>query len=217
MRGAYNTTPPLKSKRDELWSLNGLLTFLDTPRFEPLETVHYSFLVQKTLCLLLLSSGRRIGEITNLSDSSSFNRADSRLHLKWLTEFKPKHDTPSFRPPCPSISKLEDPTGVQLTLCPIRAYHIFKDRSIDWHSDVENIQDLQPLWVKPDDSLPSSIPELSKTFISLVQDYRRSVRLSINIPIGPHQTRKYSGAYSVQLNQKKKILSKLWGSHLLQF
>ena len=168
-------------------------------------------LYRNPLFLILLFSGRRTGEFTNLSDRSSNNRADSRLHLKWLTEFKPKHDTPSFRPPCPSISRLEDPTGVQLTLCPIRAYHIFKDRSIDWHSDVKNIQDLQPLWVKPNASLPSSIPELSKAFISLVQDYRKSVKLPINIPIGPHQTRKYSGAYSVQLNQKKENIVKVMG------
>ena len=104
MRGAYNTAPPLKAKDMPLWSLNGLLSFLDTDRFEPLETVPYKFLLQKTLCLILLSSGRRIGEVANLSNKSSRNRADSRLHLKWRVDFKPKHDTPSFRPPCPSIS-----------------------------------------------------------------------------------------------------------------
>ena len=81
-----------------------MLTFLDTARFEPLDKVNYGFLVQKTLYLILLSSGRRIGEITNLSDRSSNNRADSRLHLKWLTEFKPNHDTPSFvLPVLPSL------------------------------------------------------------------------------------------------------------------
>merc|ERR1712055_1129208 len=83
MRGTYNTNPPKKAKEMPLWSLNGLLTFLDSARFEPLDTVEYRFLVQKTLCLLLLSSGRRIGEITNLSDSSRFNKADTvhtRLH-----------------------------------------------------------------------------------------------------------------------------------------
>merc|ERR1739842_115599 len=211
MRGAYNTTPPLKAKEMPLWSLNGLLTFLDTARFEPLETVHYRFLVQKTLCLILLSSGRRIGEITNLSDKSSRNRADSRLHLKWLVDFKPKHDTPSFRPPCPSISKLADPTGVQLTLCPIRAYHIFKNRAISWHRAGENVQDLQPLWVKPNASLPNSITELSKAFVSLVKDYRKFNNLPINISIGPHQTRKFSGAYSVQLDQKKETIVKVMG------
>ena len=82
-----------------------MLTFLDTARFEPLDKVNYGFLVQKPpFFLILLFSGRRTGEITNLSDRSSNNRADSRLHLKWLTEFKPNHDTPSFvLPVLPSL------------------------------------------------------------------------------------------------------------------
>merc|ERR1739842_147907 len=93
----------------------------------------------------------------------------------------------------------------------IRAYHIFKNRSTNWHRDVENIQDLQPLWVIHNASLPSSIPELSKAFISLVQDYRKSIKLPINIPIGPHQTRKYSGAYSVQLKPKERKYCQSYG------
>ena len=47
MRGAYNIAPPLKAKEMPLWSLNGLLTFLDTDRFEPLETAPYVYLLQK--------------------------------------------------------------------------------------------------------------------------------------------------------------------------
>merc|ERR1739842_133227 len=104
--------------------------------------------------------GRWKGDITILSDSSNNNRADSSPNLKWLTEFKPIHDTPSFRPSCSPISK---------------------------------------------------------AFISLVQDYRNSFKLPIDIPIGPHQTSKYSGVYSVYLTKRKKILLKLWGSHPLQF
>merc|ERR1712055_403562 len=101
MRGLFNTNPPKKAKEMPLWSLNGLLTFLDTAKFEPLEKVDYEFLLQKTLFLLLLSSGRRIGEITALSDTSNFNREDSRLYLEWLPTFNPKHNSPTFRPSPP--------------------------------------------------------------------------------------------------------------------
>merc|ERR1739840_55523 len=104
MRGVFKSNPPKKAKEMPLWSLNGLLTFLDSPQFEPLEKVDYKFLLQKTLTLLLLSSGRRIGEITALSDTSNFNREDSRLYLEWLPTFNPKHNSPTFRPPPPSIS-----------------------------------------------------------------------------------------------------------------
>ena len=67
------------------------------------------------------------------------------------------------------------------------------------------------MWVKPNASLPNSITELSKAFVSLVKDYRKFNNLPINIPIGPHQTRKYSGAYSVQLDQKKETIVKVMG------
>merc|ERR1739842_184640 len=86
--------------------------------------------------------GRWKGDITIMGDRSSNNRADSRLNLKWLTEFKPIHDTPSFRLSCSSISKIRRPYRSSVNLCPIRAYHIFKNRSTNWHRDVENIQDL---------------------------------------------------------------------------
>merc|ERR1739842_185727 len=110
-------TPPLNIKRDELWSLYRLLTFLVTTRFELLDTVNHGFIVQKTLLFsyIPIFSGRWKGDITNLSDNNNYNRADSRLNLKWLTEFKPIHNTPSFRPSCFPISKFRRLTGVQLT------------------------------------------------------------------------------------------------------
>ena len=212
MRGVFKSNPPKKAKEMPLWSLNGLLTFLDTPQFEPLEKVDYKFLLQKTLTLLLLSSGRRIGEITALSDTSNFNREDSRLYLEWLPTFNPKHNSPTFRPSPPSISRLENPTGVQLTLCPVRAYNIFLNRSTNWHSDVENIQDLQPFWVKPNSTSPSSVPELTRSFKSLVKAYRKSIKLPITIPMGPHQTRKFGASYSIQLKHKKADIIKVMGS-----
>ena len=49
----YITTPPLQYTRDELWSLYRLLTFLATTRFEPLDTVNYGFIVQKTPFFLI--------------------------------------------------------------------------------------------------------------------------------------------------------------------
>ena len=106
---------------------------------------------------------------------------------------------------------LADPSGVQLNLCPIRAYNIFKNRSNNWHRAGDNVQGLQPLWVKPNSSSPSIILELSKSFISLVKDYRKFNNLPINISIGPHQTRKFSAAYSVQLGQKKATIIKVMG------
>ena len=75
----------------------------------------------------------------------------------------------------------------------------------------DNVQGLEPLWVKPNFSSPSTILDLSKSFISLVKDYRNHNNLPIDIPIGPHQMRKFSAAYSVQLGQKKVTIIKVMG------
>ena len=122
------------------------------------------------------------------------------------------HSSPPFCPPCLSISRLEDPTGVKVNLCPVRDYNIFINWSTNWHSDVENIQELQPFWVKPDSPSPSSVPKLTSSFIHLVKAYRNSVNLPITISIGPHQTRKFGASYSIQLNQKKADIVKVMGS-----
>ena len=53
------------------WLLDDLLHFLLSDEFEPLESVSIRRLVQKTLVLLLLASGRRISEILGISGSSS--------------------------------------------------------------------------------------------------------------------------------------------------
>ena len=44
-----------------------------------------------------------------------------------------------------------------------------------------------------------------------MKDYRKHNNLPIDIPIGPHQTRKFSAAYSVQLGQKKANIIKVMG------
>ena len=211
MRGAYNHNPPNKAKEMPVWSLNGLLSFLDTDRFEPLETAPYIYLLQKSLCLILLSSGRRIGEITNLANVSYKGNKNNRLYLKWLVDFSPKHDTPSFRPSCPSISRLDSISGTQLSLCPIRAYNIFLQRSESWRQNSADGQGQDPFWVKPNFSSPSTILDLSSSFISLIKAYRLHNHLPIDIPIGPHQMRKFSAAYSVQLGQSKATIIKVMG------
>ena len=74
MRGVFNFKPPQRHAPMPNWSLITLLAFLKSIEFEPLEEVDLRRLFQKCLCLLLLTSGRRIGEIANLSKSSHWDR-----------------------------------------------------------------------------------------------------------------------------------------------
>ena len=67
MRGIFNFNPPLKTKEMPKWSLNQVLAYLKSDRFEPLEEISDHLLTQKALFLIFLASGRRSGEITNLS------------------------------------------------------------------------------------------------------------------------------------------------------
>ena len=67
MRGIFNFNPPLKTKEMPKWSLDLILSYLRSEKFEPLEEINDYLLTQKALFLILHASGRRNGEITNLS------------------------------------------------------------------------------------------------------------------------------------------------------
>ena len=71
LRGLFNFRPPSRAAPLPLWNVNVLLAYLQSPVFEPLDSIPPRLLLQKTLCLLLLASGRRIGEISHLSRSHS--------------------------------------------------------------------------------------------------------------------------------------------------
>ena len=94
---------------------------LFSDQFDPLESAPFLPLIQKTLCLILLGSDRRISEISNISCLSVENSTQKRLFLKWVINFTPKHNSPSFQPSCPSLSRLSLSSGEAHGLCPVRA------------------------------------------------------------------------------------------------
>ena len=104
LRGLFNLFPPRRAAPMPIWSLNILLSFLQSGRFEPLDSVPAELLLQKTLCLLLLASGRRISEIAHLSRLFRLDQSGTSLTLDWVDGFRPKHDASGFRPGSPSIS-----------------------------------------------------------------------------------------------------------------
>ena len=135
MRGVFNYVPPVVAKSMPSWNLNSLLNFLLCPVFEPLESADYKRLTQKTLCLILLASGRRISEVANISRTSLELPSLSSLSLRWVPGFLPKTHSPSHQPSCPSIGYLSSDNGSSLPLCPVRAYRIYLARSSSWLAD----------------------------------------------------------------------------------
>ena len=74
MRGLRREVPPIRSAPMLIWSLDHLLSFLTSRRFEPLEQADFDFVVFKAIALLIIATGRRISCISNLSRVSMKGR-----------------------------------------------------------------------------------------------------------------------------------------------
>ena len=67
MKGLRRKRPPKRSAPMPSWDLSDLLSYLRSSSFEPLVSADHSSLVQKVGLLFLLATGRRVGEISNLT------------------------------------------------------------------------------------------------------------------------------------------------------
>ena len=205
LRGLYSYNPPLKTKPMPIWNLNTLLNFLQSDRFEPLDSVSFLRLTEKTLCLILLASGRRIGEVANLSRIYHDNHSKNSIIMEWVPGFRAKNDNPGFQPPSPSMNRL---VSENLSLCPVRAYKIYLEKS-QCFLIPPNIQSF--LWVLPNTPDNLILKKLTSTFISVVKDALRDADLSIDISIGPHQMRKLSASHAWKAGQDEEIIREIMG------
>ncbi|CAL4163172.1 unnamed protein product [Meganyctiphanes norvegica] len=187
MRGLFNLAPPSRAKETASWSLNDLLLFLLTSQFEPLESATFIRLTQKALCLILLASGRRIGEIANLTRNYEEIVSPPSISLIWAPEFVPKHHTPTFQSCYPSIDYLNSKVASDRLLCPVRAYKVLLDRCPVWWRDVPPLDRHTFLWSHNRLSGPVKISNLTSWFKSLVVDSRKHAKFSVDVPMGPHQ------------------------------
>ena len=211
LRGIFNYAPPAKAKSMPAWSLNMLLTALLEPPFEPLESVSFFRLTQKTLCLLLLASGRRIGDICSLSRSSRSTRSGTALVLYWIRGYLPKTHSPDFQAGSPSIRRMTSVVSKDRLLCPVRAYEIYVARSVDVLDDVPLSRRHHRLWHHPRTLLPLSKGTLSRWFVDLVVESRHLNALVEPVSIGPHQMRKFAASYSSMVGQDEEEVVRVMG------
>ena len=198
LRGLFNFTPPIRCRPMPIWNMNVLLEFLQSDSFEPLASAPFIRLAQKTLCLLLLATGRRIGEMGGLSRCHVTDKGF--LSLGRLPDFRPKHHDAGFQSPDPTIFSLAGDGSFDLGLCPVRAYKIYLKRSSEWlENPVSHSQDLS-LWVSPNSSR-LSVHQLSSLFIKAVKDSLSASGLSHNISVGPHQMRKLAASLAIAVGQ----------------
>ena len=188
MRGLFNTKPPRRCAPMPTWYLDILFEYLNSDRFEPLGHKDITIVQQKLLVLLLLATGRRIGEVAHLSlkYESDSSASGDWIKLFWLEGYKPKHCTKDFSPKLPLFNALETEGPSDFKLCPKRAFLIYvslRYRSIS-HPPIK-----VPLW-------PLDTQGLSKLFKSTVFQSRHRVQMMDNITIGPHHMRKLAASYS---------------------
>ena len=197
MRGLFNTNPPLKNAPMPFWSLNNLFEFLNSIRFEPLATKDVDVIQEKLLVLILLATGRRIGEVANLSLKHTTNFSGNHIKLFWIPGYKPKHFTQCFQPKPPCFDALESEEADDLLLCPRRAFLIFTGKLLNGK---QRPSSKDPLW-------SMDTKGLTKLFKSVVSQSRQGLRLD-EVSIGPHQMRKLAASYSAVLMGNSKDLER---------
>ena len=203
MMGLFNLITPNKSAPMPLWSLPALLSFLKSSVFEPLDSCPWDRLVQKTLALILLASGRRIGEITHIS--SKFSISGNSVTLFWLPFIRAKRESESFKPDPPSILRMDSLIEPDNVLCPVRAWEFFCHRK----SNNVSLAGSDSFWGKNVQSLTNLFNKL--VYASLQDDVPKK------ISVGPHQMRKLSVSYCwdyfISNTDHKSKLAKLVGSY----
>ena len=211
LRGVFNYVPPIRARVMPRWSLNVLLSFLLGSTFEPMESVPFYRLVQKALCLLLLASGRRIGDIASLSRLATPLSSGMGLSLSWVAGYVPKYRTPTFVPAPPSICRMTSFVQRDLLLCPVRAYNILVGRTLEMLDDVPLSDRHHRLWIHPRSFLPLSKGTLSRWFVDLVVGSRRHLGDFEPVSIGPHQMRKFGASYSSFVGQREDTVVRVMG------
>ena len=174
-----------------------------------MEEINDNLLTQKTLFLVLLASGRRNGEITNLS--RVFKEVEnSQLELLWVTGFRPKHYTPEFQPKNPSIARLFSNRPTDNSLCPVRAYFEYLNRSRMWWQRDLNAPFHRFLWTVPSSTIQAS----SNLILKLIQDLIGSALRDAGknmVEVGVHQIRKLAASYSFNVGHNIGIIKEKMG------
>ena len=194
MKGVFNNTPPRPAPM-ALWSLNHLLAYLASDIFEPEDDGFSLHLLKwKVLCLLMLATGRRIDEVAHLSQYVSWEDGGSIVKLHWLPNYKPKHYNKDFQPPMPAMECLAWNSPSEARLCPVKALQSF----LAVVHPVEGSTRTHSLW-----SLDTVA--LSKIFVRAANKARRSAGDVSDLPVHPHQMRKFAASYSALMIRSSNL------------
>lgn len=133
LKGVRRLNPPRPPSLPH-WELALLLRALQTPPFEPLESVELKFLSMKSLLLTSLASIKRVGDLQAFSVDEScleFGSADSSATLRQRPGYMPKVPTTPLRDQVVNLQTLprEEADPSLALLCPVPALQQYVDRT----------------------------------------------------------------------------------------
>ena len=193
MNGFYNLAPPEKRPMPS-WDLSAFLFYLQSDRFEPIESIPFQDLALKLLALLALGTGRRIGELAELSRSTY--EKSGRVFIKWLPGYRAKWDSAHSRfiPHHPSIQAMKSRSALSLRLCPLRVLSCYLER----RKDVVRQDKDDCLWLR-------KIDGLSRDLRGLIKASRRWSNEPAEVICFPHQLKKLAVSYSFKYFSKAEM------------
>ena len=148
----------------------------------------------KLLALLALGTGRRIGELAELS-RLTFEKS-GRVFIKWLPLYRAKWDSAHSRfiPHHPSIQAMKSRSALSLRLCPLRVLTVYLERRKGFiRQEKDNC-----LWLR-------KIDGLSRDLRDLIKDSRRWSNEPVNVICFPHQLKKLAVSYSYKYFNRAEV------------
>ncbi len=138
LRGARRLNPPRPPLMPS-WDLSIILAGLQRGPFEPLDSVELEYLLAKTALLTALTSIKRVGDLQAFSVSEEclvFGPVYSHVVLRPRPGYVPKVHTTPFRDQVVNLQALpsEEAAPALALLCPVRALHIYMDRTRSFRS-----------------------------------------------------------------------------------
>ena len=196
MRGIRREVPPMRSAPMPIWSLDHLLAYLCSGRFEPPAQADFLSIVFKAIALLVIATGRRISCLANLTRISAPGNRDNLL-LFWPPSYRPKNfvhlernraKLGPFALISPSIRQL-DPRVPSHPLCPVRAYRCLLERTSGSNFSSRF------LWDHGRHKERVNVQRLSRFFINVIVCSQEFAQIPRAASIGPHQGRKLAASY----------------------
>ena len=201
LKGLHRLRPPPRDGRMPRWSLSDVLAFIRGPPFEPLESASWRHLLQKTLILFLLATGRRISEVSEIHRVALVK--GNTVYLRWLPGFSAKWESERFTAKEPTLTKLVPFKSGDDLLCPVRAWKIFCVKRVR----VVNRFNNDRFW-------PISKISLTYTCKRVIRNALRWAGKPLDCPTGPHQFRKVSTSLSRKyFRASEEALAKKVGSN----